>query len=92
MKIRKCHISNSSSSSFIISLPDSAMEVVLYTCLRQKVTQPETFNRGLGDKWSVSLDEKGIHCSTTMDNYDLYSFVVNDLKVSSEHITILWRG
>lgn len=66
MKIRRCFVSNSSSSSFTINVKD-------LDPLQIMVIMNNSYAREEG--WTVKLTDVQIQAHTYMDNYDFYSFL-----------------
>ena len=78
MKIRKGFVSNSSSSSFII-LTDNISAKQLKKIYNHKIkTDPD-------DWWSIIEKDDYIQLSTFMDNFDMYTYLIN-IGVSEEDI------
>lgn len=73
VKFREGFVSNSSSSSFIITLTDLTPSQIL--CLNNlSMSGDNTFDR---DPWSIFEECGCLHGSTSMDNFDMKSFLRN---------------
>ena len=76
MKIRSGFVSNSSSSSFVVSkhyVSDYQLEQI-----QNHIEEAERLGmKFYTDPWSIEVDEKGgtISGSTNMDNFDMYDFL-----------------
>jgi len=78
MKIRKGFVSNSSSSSFII-LTDNISAKQLKKIYNHRIkTKPD-------DWWSIIEKDDYIQLSTFMDNFDMYTYLIN-IGVNEEDI------
>jgi hypothetical protein len=75
MKIRQGFVSNSSSSSFIIST--DKISVAQLKLLREHANSKEFKEdewSSSGDEWDIDEEDGYIICSTFMDNFDLYEY------------------
>lgn len=87
MKIHTSHISNSSSCSFVIKYTGYPFEN-LYD---QIIAKTSTLT--LDESWNIDIDENdSIHCSTSMDNFDLYEYVTETLHYPEKYIEIEYWG
>ena len=80
MKIRNGFVSNSSSSSFLISKRNLSDEQI------NGIYNHEEYS-GEADAWSVS--EQGnayIFVSTFMDNFDMYEYLTEELNIDKNKI------
>lgn len=92
MKIRNGFVSNSSSSSFIIDkkhLTEEQIDLIVnhFDEIRKRENEG-TYNQHIHcyDEWSVhDIDDK-IEVSTSMDNFDMYSYLINVVKVNPDNI------
>jgi hypothetical protein len=83
MKTRHGHVSNSSSSSFVVRLLPP-WETWLFEILAAKMNT-------LGeDRWDIELTGNGVHCSVFMDNFNLYEYLTEELKIPASYITYEW--
>ena len=92
MKVRAGFVSNSSSSSFVISLDDITASQL------NKIENHIQFSKKMHDigfaqdydAWSIVVDEEknAVYGRTFMDNFDMAKFLEN-IGVSSDAIT--WR-
>ena len=95
MKKRKGFVSNSSSSSFIINKEDITKKqknkIINHIDEAKKMSSPDNtpdgydFKYGWEDTWSVRESEDELMLSTTMDNFDMYEFLI-DIGVDREDI------
>jgi hypothetical protein len=84
MKTRHGHVSNSSSSSFVVKFIHP-WDSWLYGLL---VTKMDTLGE---DRWDIEhAEEGGIRCSVSMDNFNLYKYLTEELKIPTECITYTW--
>jgi hypothetical protein len=85
MKIRNGFVSNSSASSFVISLND-------ITAMQFKMIENHAgIAKALGgydddDSWYIDIEGAIVKGSTFMDNFDMHHFLVNVVKVPEELI------
>lgn len=90
MKIRYGHVSNSSSSSFVITLPTPLGYPQFYT-ERLIQTFEEMINKGMEtvpveNQWLIERDHNKITCSTHIDSFDLYRYVTEELGIDESII------
>lgn len=82
MKIRSGFVSNSSSSSFVLSLSEITPAQYLAIMNNKYDDQPYS---NVGDAWDIEVTETEIRGSTFMDNYSMSEFFekigVDDSKV-----------
>lgn len=83
MKIRSGFVSNSSSSSFVVSLRKLSPEQFC------KIVNHEKWGEKLGiqypdDTWNITIEKGILHGYTSMDNFDMRTFLdklnVTDIK------------
>ena len=73
MKKRKGFVSNSSSSSFIVSL-----DVLSARQLRQILEQARVETDSLySDKWDINIGVDSVEFYTLMDNFDMHHFLTS---------------
>ncbi len=83
MKIRKGFVSNSSSSSFVISLNN-------ITATQLKMIEDHYKISELlddGDRWTINSNGSVVTGYTWMDNFDMCSFLADVVGVSDEFIS-----
>ncbi len=84
MKIRYGHVSNSSSSSFVITVPPfpiGAIAMVVELLDRKNDSVEER------DQWAITSEGDTIRCYTSMDNFDLLGYCRNVLRIPQSLIT-----
>jgi hypothetical protein len=74
VKYRDGFVSNSSSSSFVISLDDLTANQL------SKIQNHTSWGKQFGvaweeDAWSIWTDEQNLHGNTMMDNFDMREFM-----------------
>ena len=80
MKTRKGFVSNSSSSSFVIKLKHITARQLI------KIQKHREFeNVSYNDEWSISIDNKHVYGSTSMDNFEMDEYL-EEIGVKSKHI------
>ena len=89
MKIRNGFVSNSSSSSFVI--PKDKLTEEQIQLIKNHSTEAskhtEYYNFGNVDEpWSIRESEYYISGDTFMDNFDMYEYLINFLKIDRELI------
>jgi len=84
MKIRNGYVSNSSSSSFVISLDmlsDCKIESI-YNHIEEAQKNKGYYDFGdTDDGWSISQDEYYLSGYCIMDNFDMHTFLHDYLKI-----------
>ena len=89
MKIRNRFVSNSSSSSFVIPKDKLTAEQIqlIFNHSQEAEKHSEYFDFGNSDEyWSISESEYYISGYTFMDNFDMYEYLVNFMKIEKELI------
>jgi hypothetical protein len=101
MKIKTTFITNSSSASFTIlkhhlnelqiALIYDHMEIAYLASRTYKINKINglklfTSHFSEYDKWKINEDEEKISGFTSMDNFDMYWFLTQVLKIKEEHI------
>jgi len=87
MKKRIGFVSNSSSSSFIINKDNVSQKQInkIYNHIKEAKgmsspnNTPEGYDHKYGwdDTWNVTENEREILMDTTMDNFDMYEFLID---------------
>lgn len=88
MKTRNGFVSNSSSSSFLIGkyLLSKSQIIGIWNHLNIAEDLDLPFAHS-SNRWDISEDEVFIRGYTTMDNFDMKSYMEDFLKIDPEHIT-----
>lgn len=96
MKTRTGFVSNSSSSSFMIprsALTDEQVEMIVDHIDRAKEIDPKGYGfegqyycTAAHDAWDIKVTEHFVGGFTTMDNFDMITFLERDVKVDKENI------
>lgn len=81
MKVRNGFVSNSSSSSFIISLKDITPEQYI------AIINNDYNDQEFPEPWDVSVNETHIRGSTIMDNYSMWDFFE---KIGVDNTKVKW--
>lgn len=89
MKTRSGFVSNSSSSSFIISRDNlNNLQIAMikhHIAISKEIYSEGEIDNDPSDAWSVFDDGENIKLYTTMDNFDMWHFLVR-IGVKEEHI------
>lgn len=81
MKIRSSFVSNSSSASFVLDKNKLTGEQIV------RILHHEKECDSLFDAWCIDLDNPAyIILYTSMDNFDMYYFLVEELKIDKDAI------
>ena len=85
MKIRNGFVSNSSSSSFVL---DSKYLSSTQIKLIEGHKYCKTIPYAMSDKWDISWseDKRFIILDTFLDNFDMYSYLINIVGIKEEQI------
>jgi hypothetical protein len=89
MKIRNGFVSNSSSSSFVISKDELTYKQIqqIYDYSSEAQKHSEYYDFGCVDNyWSISENEYYISGYCDMDNFDMYEYLVNFMKIDKDLI------
>ena len=91
MKIRNGFVSNSSSSSFVIPKDkiDEIQKLQIYNHISEANKHSQWYNFGCieaEDGWSISENEYYISGYCHMDNFDMYVYLLDFLKIPREMI------
>lgn len=95
MKIRSGFVSNSSSSSFIIPyhrINSNQIDMVYDHINIAKKIDDQLIKEGKEmkyeyyDEWQLKSDDFSIWCSTSMDNFQLIEFLINEVKLTYNDI------
>ena len=89
MKIKIDFITNSSSASFVILKEHLSVEQIILILNHTEVAMMLDKDQGREryyDKWSLSEDDEKISGYTSMDNFDMYTFLIEDLKIDESII------
>ena len=95
MKIRNGFVSNSSSSSFLIikaGLTDEQIRDIYDHIAIAQIIDEQEVNKGKKKKyeyyeeWSIEENEQFLHAWTFMDNFDLDTFMINEVGVREDDI------
>lgn len=93
MKYRTGYVTNSSSATFVINKKDITKEQLMgiynhcYVILNND-KKSLYYDEYLGkyDAWQINENDTIIECSTGMTNFDLFAYVVNELKIPESKI------
>lgn len=89
MKIRNGFVSNSSSSSFVIPKDKLTEEQIqlIFNHSSEASKHTEYYNFGnVDDPWCIRESEYYISGYCIMDNFDMYEYLINFLKIPKEII------
>ena len=77
MKIRNGFVSNSSSSSFVLSLKhvSEAQLQLLFKHIDVAKIYGEEYDTSPCDEWKLEVNEHSIEGRTRMNNFDMYEFI-----------------
>lgn len=101
MKIRNGFVSNSSSSSFIILLSvlnDLQKEMIYDHIYLGKEIDNELKEKGnqtryvYYDEWFIEEDELSLWAHTSMDNFDLEGFLIEEVGITKKDIIYMGDG
>lgn len=101
MKIRNGFVSNSSSSSFIILLNNitSTQKDMIYNHIslateidEKLLSEGKELIYEYYDEWNIQEDGFSLWCSTTMDNFDLYTFITDVVGIDDDKIRYIGDG
>jgi len=89
MKIRQGFVSNSSSSSFLISKKDLTVfqldQIKDHTRYIEKCEDEDGIEWS-DDSWSVDEENFHVEVSTFMDNFDMYTYLVDVVGIPEDKI------
>lgn len=101
MKIRSGFVSNSSSSSFIIPLyklsEDQKDKIYNHISIAKKIDD-ELKSKNLEpvyewyEEWKVKEDDFCIWCATSMDNFNLVKFLIEELNIKYDDLIYVGDG
>lgn len=91
MKIRTGFVGNSSSSSFLIPLDKLSGDQLDKI---QNHASSEAFKNddycSSSDEWNIRIGENNVHGWTPMDNFDMWHYLTEVLRIPEEDIE--WEG
>ena len=78
MKIRNGFVSNSSSSSFVLKIDEISEDqlAMIWDHIELGRDLLEWQNYHDEDRWSIWITEDHVHGETSMDNFDMYEFLI----------------
>lgn len=80
MKVRAGFVSNSSSASFVISLDDISAKQL------RMITDGNPTDYVDYKSWLVTVDDENVRGFTTMDNFNFFDYLVEEVKVDPSKI------